>query len=73
MLVRILSLVVLSFAPALAAPAIRSSGLGQTVTLDNGTFTGISDGKMVKFYGLPYAKPPYVALHDTFLMRNSLD
>jgi carboxylesterase type B len=29
-----------------------------TVTLDQGTFVGKASGTVVKFYGIPYAKPP---------------
>lgn len=31
---------------------------GPTVQLDGGTFTGTTLGKVSKFLGIPYAKPP---------------
>ncbi|PPQ85181.1 hypothetical protein CVT25_004188 [Psilocybe cyanescens] len=36
-----------------AAPAT-----GPTVQLDSGTFTGVNDGLVQKFLGIPFAKPP---------------
>ncbi|KAI0793055.1 carotenoid ester lipase precursor [Irpex lacteus] len=39
----------------LAAPARRAA---PTVTLDNGTFVGAASGKVNKFLGIPFAKPP---------------
>ena len=42
---------------AAAAPTKRAS---PTVTLDDGTFTGVASGKVNKWLGIPFAKPPYV-------------
>ncbi|KZV64181.1 carotenoid ester lipase precursor [Peniophora sp. CONT] len=40
---------------AAAAPGKRAS---PTVTLDDGTFTGVTSGKVNKWLGIPFAKPP---------------
>lgn len=33
---------------------------GPTVTLDNGTFTGLVSGPVSQFLGIPFAQPPWV-------------
>jgi hypothetical protein len=33
---------------------------GPTVTLDNGTFTGLTTGLVIQFLGIPFAQPPSV-------------
>jgi len=45
-----------SAACIVASPTI----FGPKVTLDHGTFTGVSDIVTHKFLGIPFAKPPYV-------------
>lgn len=40
----------------LAAPSSRS--LLPTVTLDQGTFVGVTDGTVDQYLGIPFAQPP---------------
>lgn len=46
-----------------AAPPLRAINDPPTVDLDNGTFIGTTDGVSNKYLGIPFALPPYVALH----------
>lgn len=51
----------MSFASrALTVPSLGSRGAAPTVTLDNGTFTGVTDVATGtnKFLGIPFAQPP---------------
>ncbi|KAG8872196.1 hypothetical protein FRB97_007889 [Tulasnella sp. 331] len=43
---------------SVAAPTNSSASLGQVVRLDDGMFTGKTDLNLLKFYGIPFAKPP---------------
>ena len=44
---------------ALAVPAdFGKRAAAPTVTLDQGTFTGKTDGSTSKFLGIPFGKPP---------------
>lgn len=44
----------------LAASAALSGRTTPTVTLDNGTFVGTTEGVVDKFLGIPFGKPPCV-------------
>lgn len=37
---------------------LSASAAGTTVTLDNGTFTGLATGPVIQFLGIPFAQPP---------------
>ena len=50
-----LAVIVGSLALSLAAPSVNTS---PAVSLDQGTFTGVSDGVTNRFLGIPFAKPP---------------
>lgn len=43
---------------ALATRIICLEVAAPTVTLDNGTFTGITSGAVSQFLGIPFAQPP---------------
>lgn len=49
------------FSFLLSGLARSASVAGLTVTLDNGTFTGLLTGGVVQFLGIPFAQPPYVS------------
>ncbi|KAJ3562849.1 hypothetical protein NP233_g9322 [Leucocoprinus birnbaumii] len=38
--------------------AFSATTAGPTVTLDNGTFTGLASGTVIQFLGIPFAQPP---------------
>ena len=55
------SLLALSvFVARLGCIVAAPTASGPTVTLDSGTFQGVTDGVTNKFLGIPFAKPPYV-------------
>ena len=47
-------------AATLAAPPPSRAAVSPTVQLDNGTFTGTSDGATNSFLGIKFAEAPYV-------------
>src|SRR5438105_2175843 len=47
--------VLLAFSPAILGTATR-------VTIDSGSIIGATDGRVVSFKGIPYAKPPVDSL-----------
>ena len=55
----LLCLITFSVAFVLAAPV--------TVTLENATVVGTSDGVVERFLGIPFAIPPYEALSGSSL------
>ncbi|KAJ3559155.1 hypothetical protein NP233_g11337 [Leucocoprinus birnbaumii] len=51
-----LSLLVID--PLSSRRAFSATTAGPTVTLDNGTFTGLASGTVIQFLGIPFAQPP---------------
>lgn len=54
-----ISLVVLALNTAVIAVVGAAHGAAPQVTLDHGTFTGVTDGIATRFLGIPFAKPAY--------------
>lgn len=43
---------------ACSSPVLRDDTSGPTITLDSATVTGIEQGALTKFLGIPFAAPP---------------
>lgn len=55
-------LVALQLGVVIAAPTPDAQNAALTVSLDQGTVTGVTNGPSNKFLGIPFAKPPYVPI-----------
>lgn len=42
----------------ISSPVLQDGASGPTVTLDSATVTGIVQGTLTKFLGIPFAAPP---------------